>query len=482
MAPNARSVRAQAWQALGSIRTGIVLLIIVGLAVLAGTIILQRPINDPAKLHQAYSPEMLRTLDALQLTDVFHSWWFIFLLALLSANIVVASLDRFPAAWRYFQHPYRRAEPHFLRSLRAQRQIRIANAARGTERAELAFRRIGLKPQYVSDDRGSVSLYAERHRIARLAPFIVHASLLMILAGGIVDAVWGYRGFISLTQGESSNQLELRDGRHKPLAFSIRCDGAGQENYADGTPKRWWSDLAIMENGNEVERKQIAVNDPLTYHGIRFYQASYGATGEVTGIKLSAVRKDNSGQAKQIVVNDKPVQLDSDTSVRVAEFIPDFVVVDNKIQKRSDNPTNPAIQLAIDSKKAGSSSVWLFPGYPEFSHGDSAAYKFTVDDVQTGYFTGLEVSHEPGQWAVWGGVILMGFALALTFYFVHTRYWAVPMEDGEGRLVLWLGASASKNREEIEQRFRRLADLIQDDVKHQMAADRVRSAEFVPAK
>jgi len=200
MAANARS--RGMWQWLASVRTGIVLLILVGLAALAGTLILQRPINDPSKLHEAYSPEVLRWLDKLSLTDVFHSWWFIALLALFAANIVVVSVDRFPAAWRYYSRPYRRAESHFLRSLRNQRQIPIEDTAEGIERAELAFRRMGLRPEYISDDRGSISLYAERHRISRMAPFIVHASLLLILAGGIIDAVWGYKGFISLTKGD----------------------------------------------------------------------------------------------------------------------------------------------------------------------------------------------------------------------------------------------------------------------------------------
>ena len=33
------------------------------------------------------------------------------------------------------------------------------------------------------------------------------------------------------------------------------------------------------------------------------------------------------------------------------------------------------------------------------------------------YFTGLEVSHEPGQWGVWAGVVVMGFGLAVGLLF-----------------------------------------------------------------
>jgi cytochrome c biogenesis protein len=482
MAAQARSTRQQLWQVLGSVRTGIMLLILSGLAVLAGTLILQRPITEPDKLHQAYSPQTLRLLDTLQLTDVFHSWWFVLLLSLLSANIVVASINRFPIAWRYFSRPMRRAEPHLFTSLAMKQAVPVRGSQVDMEKVELAFRRAGWKPQYVSDDRGSVSLYAERFRFARLAPFVVHASLLLILAGGIIDGIWGYKGFIALGQNESTNQLELRDGTHKTLPFAIRCDAAGQENYADGTPKRWWSRLTVLENGRQVQRKEIAVNDPLTYRGLRFFQASYGATGDVAGVKLLATPKNGGAKQELWLKLDEAVSLDKDATVRITQFIPDFVVVENHIESRSDQPVNPAVQISVQSKQAAESKIWLFPQFPEFTHGNNTGFDFRVADVQMGYFTGLQVSHEPGQWAVWVGVIVMGLALALVFYFVHVRLWALPVDDGPGRQVLWLGASASKNREDFERRFRDLVDAVEQNLKAQTSASKLQRAELMVVK
>jgi len=478
MAAKARTTQRQLWQVLGSVRTGIILLILCGLAVLAGTLILQRPITEPAKLHQAYSPETLRLLDALRLTDVFHSWWFVLLLSLLSANIIVASIDRFPAAWRYFSRPARRAEPHFFASLPMKQAIPL-RAPVDMERVELAFRRAGWKPEYVSDDRGSVSLFAERFRIARMAPFVVHASLLLILAGGIIDSVWGYKGFISLGQNESTNQLEMGDGTHRTLPFAIRCDGAGQENYADGSPKRWWSRLTVLDNGREALHKEIVVNSPLVYSGLRFYQASYGATGDVAGVKLLATPKDGGAKQELWLKLDEAAPLGSDATVRITQFVPDFVVVENRIESRSDQPVNPAVQISVQSRRAGEKKLWLFPKFPEFTHSNDTGFDFQVKDLQMGYFTGLEVSHEPGQWLVWAGVVLMGVALALVFYFVHVRLWALPVDDGQGKRVLWLGASASKNREDFERRFRALVDAVEQDLKPSGAAAKSRHAELM---
>ena len=50
--------------------------------------------------------------------------------------------------------------------------------------------------------------------------------------------------------------------------------------YPDGSPRQYWSQLTVLENGREVARKKIYVNDPLTYKGVRFFQASYSSTGD----------------------------------------------------------------------------------------------------------------------------------------------------------------------------------------------------------
>ena len=83
-----------------------------------------------------------------------------------------------------------------------------------------------------------------------------------------------------LSPGTASNQIEMKNGSLRTIPFSIRCDGTGEETYADGTPKRWWSKLAVVDGGREMSRKEIVVNDPLVYQGVRFYQASYGRTGQ----------------------------------------------------------------------------------------------------------------------------------------------------------------------------------------------------------
>jgi cytochrome c biogenesis protein ResB len=83
-----------------------------------------------------------------------------------------------------------------------------------------------------------------------------------------------------------------------------------------------------------------------------------------------------------------------------------------------------------------------------------------------GHFTGLQVSHEPGQWGVWAGVVLLGIGLAFVFYVVHMRLWAVPIRDARtGQYTLWIGGSANRNRDAFEQRFNDLVAAVQDELK-----------------
>jgi cytochrome c biogenesis protein len=457
------SILKRIYKILSNLRTGIVLLLLVGISAALGTFILQRPATDLAKLQATYSPNMLRLLDRLTLTDIFHAWWFLSLLGLLSLSIIFVSIERFPNSWRFYARPYRKTDSHFRAALPTQMELPIKDAAAGINSAQRVLKKFGWPVERIIEG-GQTSLYAERHRFSVMAVYVIHASLLLIFAGGIIDGLLGYNGFLMLQPGQSSNLIQTSKAEQKALPFSITCYDAGQENYADGSPRKWWSKLGVVQDGKEVATKEIVVNDPLVYRGLRFYQASFGPTGKVDGLKVAA--SGNGGSAREITLRmDTPVELDSNTTVTLIEFIPDFFIRDNQVFKRSDDLVNPAFRL--ETRKAGSdvaATQWLFPAYDKVSQGADAGYRFEYRQIKMGYFTGLEVSHEPGQWLVWAGCLLMGAGLFVAFYMVHMRIWVAAVPDAEGRLDLWVGGQANKNKDRFQQKFDELVEEVRAEL------------------
>ena len=471
MALSLRSASRKIWQTLSSIKTGVVLIILVVICSAAGTVILQRPMIDADDIQRAYSPGMLRFLDTTGLTDVYHTRWYVTLLILVSLSIIAASVQRFPNAWRFFARPYKSPDENFRRVLPTQAQIPVADEEQGLSAAERAFKHFGLKTERIVRT-DSFSLFSERSRISEMAVYIVHASLLLIFLGFIVDSLYGWRGFLMLSPGTASNQVETKNGDIRTIPFSIRCDGTGEDTYADGSPKKWWSKLAVVDGGREVSAKEIVVNDPLVYHGLRFYQASYGRTGKLDRLILSAVPANGAKGATQEIslAMNQTVALDADTSVQLVEFIPDFVVQDGRVYARSNDVTNPAVHLIVTSKKANTSvNVW-FPEIQGIAENASSPYTFAPKDLKTGVFTGLQVSHEPGQFAVWAGVVLMAIGLTFVFYVVHMRFWVVPVIDARGRTALWIGGTANRNRDAFELRFKHVVEQIQKELQPEHAA------------
>ena len=471
MASSLRSAVRSTWKTLSSIKTGVVLIILVIIFSIAGTVILQRPMTDPDDMQRAYSPAMLHFLDITGLTDVFHTRWFVALMILVSLSIIAASVERFPNAWRYFARPYKSPDEGFRRVLPNQAQLAIVDDEQGLGAAERAFKHMHLKSERIVRP-DSFSLFSERNRISEMAVYIVHASLLLIFAGGIIDALYGWRGFMMLTPGNAASQIEMRSGTAKTLPFSIRCDATGQESYTDGTPKKWWSKLAVVDNGREISRKEIVVNDPLVYHGVRFYQASWGRTGKLDKLTLNAAPA-AGGPSQEITLSENQiVSLDRDTKVQLAEFIPDYVVQDGHVYARSNDVVNPAVRLIVTSAKDLKAINFWLPEIPGIAENQSSPYNFEPKDLKTGVFTGLEVSHEPGQWAVWAGVVLMAVGLTFVFYVVHVRFWVVPVQDASGKLTLWIGGTANRNRDAFERTFKQLVVEIQNELKTGFAADK----------
>jgi len=457
-----------------SLKCGLVLLGLVGTAVILGTLILQKPMAQEGQIEQIYAPQTMRLLNALGLLDVFHTWWFILLLGLLGVNISLASIERFPQVLRLFVRPHLVADATFIRALPFQREIPLGphSPQEALDLASDKLRSLGYVPR--PEVRRQGKLYIEKHRVVRLAPYVVHTSLLVIFAGAIIDGTYGYKGFISLRPGMRTDTVEPMSmpGGPRRLGFTIRCDAAGMERYPDGSPRQYWSRLAIEEEGREVAHQQIFVNDPLTYKGVRFFQASYASAGTPRQLVMEANWLENGVEAHRILklIPGTPVQLDAQgTKVELADFVPDFVLEGNQISSRSDEPRNPAIRLVVTRPGGDPTSAWILAKSPEMSPPNDTGVSFRFVSVEMDYVTGLQVAHQPGQWPIWAGCLMLTCGLMMALYFSHIRIWGVVAADLKGRPVLLLGGQPSKYRESFEQKFLELACGIEHALKNASA-------------
>jgi cytochrome c biogenesis protein len=474
------------YKTLAALRTGIILLIVTAIAAAVGTVILQRPSTDPVDMQQAYSPAMLAFLDKTGFSDVYHASWFTILMVLVCISIVCASLERWPNAWRFYARPYRRPEPHFRNALPNHVSLPVRDTKTALEAAERAFSNLGLHPERIVG-HDEVSIYSERHRFSVLAAYVIHASLLLLFAGWIIDSTWGYRGYVQINEGESANTMSIRTPSgeiQKPLPFTIRCDEAGQENYQDGTPKKFWSKLVILENGKELKSKTIVVNGPLDHRGIRLFQANFGMGDKLAGVTVTVASAQSATAPTKTLtlkVNGESAELDAKSSVRLTRFVPDFYIQDNEIFTRSLSPRNPAFEFTVTSN-GQQSKAWLMPAVSRASQGN-APFNFFYADMKMANFTGLEASYQPGQWGIWGGILLMAAGLYVAFFVVHMRFWAIAvMDEKSGKPVLWVGGTFNKNKERFEERYNALIAAVKRELGEDLLEDEPTASKDQKAK
>jgi cytochrome c biogenesis protein len=470
-----KSIWTKLYQTLASVRTGIFLIIVVGIFSAIGTLISQRPATDPADMQRDYTPETLAWLDRLGLTDIFHSWWFLTLLCLFCVCLIFVSLDRWPNSWKVYAKPVRFAAPHFRLGVPQSVKFPVTDQAAALSTADRVLSRFGFRAQRVTEN-GQTGLFAESQRFSVLAVYVVHLSLLCIFAGYIVDGIVGYRGNINVPEGEALGQITMRDNRggetKKQLPFLIRCDAAGMEAYADGSPKKWWSTLAVIEDGKQVVTKTIVVNDPLIYKGVHIYQSSMGQSPTPKAVIIAAIPKGGGPVTELSVPLDGKAALPDGESLSILRWVPDYYIQDNQVYSKSEDADNPAIQLGLTNAQGETKKLWIFPAQKNTTEGQDAAYLFGVKTLTHSKFTGLEIAHHPGQLGVWMGVVLMALGLVVAFYTQHVRIWAAIADDGKGGKLLWVGGTTNKNRDKFQLKFEQIKTALCEEFGSEAGANR----------
>lgn len=193
---------------------------------------------------------------------MYHSWWFITLLFIFAANIIICSLDRLPRILKLVKEPIKPLNPGQFNSFPINRQVSFKGKSDDARSAvESALKNIGFKSNVYQGD-GALQIYAEKGRFSRLGVYVTRLSILLILIGAVVGIFFGFNASLNLLEGTSSSAAYKRGGGTIPLGFEIRCLDFDVYFYENSdSPKGYKSWLAILENGMPVKIKGKEVTE-----------------------------------------------------------------------------------------------------------------------------------------------------------------------------------------------------------------------------
>jgi cytochrome c biogenesis protein len=302
--------------------------------------------------------------------------------------------------------------------------------------------RIGLK------DNG-FCIMAEKGRWTRLGVTGVHLSIVILLAGSLIGSLTGFDGYVNIAEGESIDRIRLQNSSTViPLGFEVRCEDFDVSFYESGAPKEYRSRLKIMENGQTVAEKDIIVNDPLRYKGINFFQSSYGnlPPKELT---LSFTRRDSGeifrhkmaiGQRADIPGTDLRFYLrEIQNSYRLQE-----TDVGETVLGVLDTPENKPAEVILPLR---------FPTYDKMRKGE---WIVAVEEHEHSYYTGLQVTRDPGIPLVYAGFLLLLTGCYVTFFMAHQKI-AVEVTQSPHSSTVRVYGSSNRNPVGFEHRIQQIA-------------------------
>ena len=275
-----------AWRQLTSMRTALILLLMLGVASIPGSLFPQRTQN-PIQVGQFFkdSPELARWLDRLYLFDVYGSPWFSAIYILLFISLIGCVL---PRTIEHF-HSARALPPSTPKNL-SRMEHHSTWIADGSE-LEAARAWFKSKRFRVLEKDGSIS--AEKGFARETGNLFFHLALILVLLGISFSSLFGMRGEAIINIGERfvntpTSYDTLTYGRlykdgNLP-AFMLTTDKFdAQYNLQTSAPEDYTLDISLLrEGGSVVEKKVIKVNSPLTIGSTRIYLQANGYSPVVT--------------------------------------------------------------------------------------------------------------------------------------------------------------------------------------------------------
>jgi len=432
-----------------SVRLTVTVLLTLAATSVIGTVI---PQNQGAEAYlQAYGRNMVRLFSVLDMFDMYHSWWFQLLLALLTINILVCSLNRLPAAWKIIVKPMV-FNPSRFQNASVQRQITISSSpGQAQSFLEKALSR-SIGQARIEKAQHGYYLWSEKGRWTRLGVYVVHLSVIFLLAGGLVGSFWGFDGAVNIPEGETAKTIRLNNsGKSIPLDFEIRCDKFAVSFYDSGAPSEYRSTITILEKGTPVLTRDIIVNDPLRYKGINLFQSSYGSLPS-QNLVLSFTSRETGMEYKEKI---SPGQ-----TVTIPEGLGSFTITAfNRDHQFKGHAIGDAFVGMLTPPNGNPVEVVLPVKFPSFDRMRKGDVVVAIAETETRYYTGLQVTSDPGVWVVYTGFLLMIVGCIVTFFMSHQQI-CIEAQPEEKICNITIRGIANKNKIDIQKKIDAIATEI----------------------
>ena len=436
-----------------SVKLAIFLIILITTASVIGTLIPQlRTSEEYAARYGQISELFIR----LELTDLYHSWWFIALLFLFSLNILICTLTRLSPKIKRALNPNLQFDPQTLLAAKIKTNLTKnwdLEKCRAEVKKALRSRRYRTKERREDTE---THLLAKKKISGIFGSDVVHLGLLVILVGGIISGFSGFRTNISLSEGE----IVPVPGAD----FKLQLEEFRTEFHPNGSVKDWKSTLTVIENESPRLTKTIEVNHPLTYKGYVFYQSSYGWDWSNPSLEIRATKTSDSSTSKKafLQLGEKTEWEEESLAFRVLRFVPDFIIDGNQVRTRSLEPHNPAAFIEVYQNGDKISSGWIFAKFPDFSQMHSEeepAYKFQLRDIRADQYSGIQMSKDPGVNFIWVGSALLMIGLFMAFYW-PPRDIRFILKESEGKTHIISAGRSKKSKLSLEEEFARISEKI----------------------
>jgi cytochrome c biogenesis protein len=260
------------------LRFSIFILLLISLCSIIGTVIEQDQSIEVYKVNYPLTNPVFGFLSwdrilFFGLDHVYKTWWFLLLIFLFGCSLILCSfLQQLPSLKIASRCQFFRTSQAFYK---------LNNS---TVLTSFSFPKLlaSIKSQQYSIFQQKNMVYCYKGLIGRIAPIIVHFSMILVLSGTILGSLFGFQAQEMVPKTENFHiQNLIRNGKLSILPqTSARVNDFWITYTKTKTISQFYSDISILSpRGNEVERKTISVNSPLIKDGIYYYQTDWNLLG-----------------------------------------------------------------------------------------------------------------------------------------------------------------------------------------------------------